>query len=147
MLSRSTRRRGATAVEYAIIAPLLFLLIVGLIVGGLGVFRYQEVAHLAREGARYASVHGMEYATDSKQPAATQDSIYKEVILARGVGLDKNCLKCVVTWDKYNAPQTVAADGSVTGNIVSVTVNYQWIPEGFLGGILLSSTSKLPMSH
>jgi len=27
-------------------------------IGGMGIFRYQELATLAREGARYAVVHG-----------------------------------------------------------------------------------------
>ena len=140
-------RPGALTVEFAMISPLLFLLLIGLVVGGLGVFRYQQVASLAREGSRYASVRGTEYAADTKLPVATQASVYKEVVLARAVGLDPNALSCTVTWDKYNSPQTVYPDKTVVGNIVSVTVTYQWIPEGMLGGMTLSSTSKLPMSH
>ena len=58
---RARRRRGVAAVEFAVIAPVVLLFAFGLIVGGLGVFRYQEVAHLAREGARYASTHGGMY--------------------------------------------------------------------------------------
>lgn len=50
--------RGTNAVEAAIALPVAFLLILGTCVIGLGVFRYQQVASLAREGARYASVHG-----------------------------------------------------------------------------------------
>src|SRR6266404_7733612 len=57
-------RPGATVVEFAVVAPVTFLLILGLIVGGLGVFRYQEVAHLAREATRYASTHGGQYQLD-----------------------------------------------------------------------------------
>src|SRR5213593_2814721 len=44
------QRRGASVLEFAIVAPVTFMLILGLIIGGLGVFRYQEVAQLAREG-------------------------------------------------------------------------------------------------
>jgi Flp pilus assembly protein TadG len=145
--TKRLQRPGATAVEYAVISPLVFLLIFGLAIGGLGIFRYQQVASLAREGARYASVRGVEYSTDMKQPAATEETIYKEVILERAVGLDRNALTCKVSWNKYNTPRTVNDDGTISGNIVSVTVNYQWFPEGFLGGIMLSSTSKLPMSY
>lgn len=146
MIRNNKPRPGVTTVEFAVISPLLFLLIVGLIVGGLGIFRYQEVASLAREGARYASVRGTEYAADTKLPFATQDSIHQE-ILRRAVALDPNRLSCSVTWDQYNSPQRVNPDNSVTTNVVTVTVTYQWVPEAFLGGITLSSTSKLPMSH
>jgi Flp pilus assembly protein TadG len=147
MIQNKKQRRGVTTVELAVIAPLVFMLIVGLVVGGMGVFRYQQVASLAREGARYASVRGTEYAANTKLPAATAESVHKEVILARSVGLDPKLLTSTVSWDRYNSPQTVNADNSVSGNIVIVTVNYLWIPEAYLGGIVLSSTSKLPMSH
>ena len=50
--SRARCRGGATVVEMAITLPLAVLLIMGLLVGGLGVFRYHEVAALAHEGAR-----------------------------------------------------------------------------------------------
>ena len=48
-----SRRRGTTTLEFAITCPIVFFLVFAIIVGGLGVFRYQEVAALAREGARY----------------------------------------------------------------------------------------------
>ena len=56
--SRPDRRRGAVAVENALVLGVMFSLILGVIVLGMGVFRYQEMAYLAREGARWASVHG-----------------------------------------------------------------------------------------
>ncbi len=37
----------------------------------MGIYRYQQVASLAREGARYASVHGSQYAADTGNAAAT----------------------------------------------------------------------------
>ncbi len=57
-------RNGATAVEFALVGGLVFFLIFGLFVGAMGIFRYQEVAHLAREGARYAATHGGQYHLD-----------------------------------------------------------------------------------
>ena len=63
-------RKGATILEFAIVAPVTFLLVLGLIVGGLGIFRYQEVSHLAREATRYASTHGGQYQLDG-MPAKT----------------------------------------------------------------------------
>src|SRR5438552_6789644 len=63
-LHRSPKRAGATTVEFAVVAGVTLFLLLALIVGGLGVFRYQEVAHLAREGARYAATHGGKYVSD-----------------------------------------------------------------------------------
>ncbi len=63
MIQSTPRRRGgAVLLELAIILPIMFLLVIGMIVGAMGIFHYQEVARLAREGARYACVRGTEYA-------------------------------------------------------------------------------------
>ena len=59
------RRRGVSVVEAAVVYPITILLLLGTVVLGLGVFRYQQIQSLAREGARYASVHGPQYAADS----------------------------------------------------------------------------------
>ena len=71
-------RRGTTSIEFAITCPIVFFLVFAIIVGGMGVFRYQEVAAMAREGARWACVHGGEYAEDTGQPVARifEDSLH-----------------------------------------------------------------------
>src|SRR5262245_18446301 len=88
----SQLRTGAVALESAIIYPVTFLLIIGLVVGGLGIFRYQECASLAREGARYASTHGAILRKDAGQPIATgadwKQDVYDNAIAPRMVGLD-----------------------------------------------------------
>lgn len=52
---RKGRERGATLVEFAVIAPLLFLLIFGVIEFSRAVSAYTTVWTGAREGARYAT--------------------------------------------------------------------------------------------
>lgn len=54
----SPRQRGATVVEFAIIAPLLFLLLFGIIEFGRVIATYTGVFTAAREGARYAVAVG-----------------------------------------------------------------------------------------
>jgi Flp pilus assembly protein TadG len=54
--------RGAAAVEFALIAPLLFMLIFGIIQFGLAWSQKEVFIQAAREGARYAAV-GCEDAT------------------------------------------------------------------------------------
>jgi Flp pilus assembly protein TadG len=68
MLNRSPRRGhrpAAALVECAFVYPLTFLLLIGLVVTAQGVARYQEVAALARAGARYASTHGAQSRKDA----------------------------------------------------------------------------------
>jgi hypothetical protein len=109
----------------------------GLIIAGLGVFRYQQVASLAREAARYASVRGSKYQQVTGNPAATPQDIYNNVILPGSVALDPAQLSYNVTWNTDNRP----------GNTVTVQVTYQWIPEAFLGGITLGSSSTVTVSY
>lgn len=57
-IRKQHRRRGASLVEAAIVLPLFLLVVISFIDFGLGVFRYNKVAHSAREAAREASVRG-----------------------------------------------------------------------------------------
>ena len=149
MTRKNARRRsGLAVVELAVVAPVFVLILFGLIIGGLGVFRYNQVASLAREAARHASVRGSEYARETGQPAATQDSVHKEAVLSRAAGMDADRLSTTVTWDASNAPRRTNADRSVTTNYVVVTVTYRWAPEALFGGeFTLTSTSKMPMAQ
>lgn len=52
------RRRGAAAVEMALILLIFLTLVLGMLDLGIGVFRYHLVAQAARQGARQAIVHG-----------------------------------------------------------------------------------------
>ena len=138
MLLRSTRRHGASVVEMAIIAPVTILLLFGLIITGLGVFRYQEVASLAREGSRWASVHGTMWAQTTGKTAATATDVYNKGILPEVVALNTSKLSYSVTWDPDNSP----------GSQVTVTVTYNWMPEALVAGpITLSSTSTVTMTY
>jgi Flp pilus assembly protein TadG len=51
-------RRGATLIEFGIVCPVVLFTLFAIIVGSMGVSRYQQVAAMARQGARYASLHG-----------------------------------------------------------------------------------------
>ena len=177
MLSRYPRksRKGTTVVESAIVYPSTFLLLLGLIIGGMGIFRYQEVASLARAGARYASTHGAQFRKDNETGAGTAGSssptvnnntfwysvdptqasgtdtswsgdIYDQSIRPNLVSLDVNDLQVQVGWPPVvNQPNS---PDNWPGSRVSVTVTYQWLPElFFIGPITLTSTSTMPISN
>lgn len=143
------QRRGTTTVELAITCPIAFFLIFATIVGGLGVFRYQQVAALAREGARWASVHGTEYEMDTGKPAATAQDIFDKAIQPMAVALDATQLTYSVTWNSSNEPLTVLSNYEEPfGNTVTVRVNYTWFPEMLLvGPYTLTSTSTAQMVY
>jgi hypothetical protein len=123
-------RRGVTVVEVAMTAPVALLAVIGLMIGALGTFRYQQVASLAREGANYASLHGPYYHSRTGQPMATSDDVLNNAILPLAAGLDPQSLNCSLTYDTDN-------------NTATVTLIYDWLPEGFLPAAKLSSTSVM----
>ena len=145
------RRSGATVVECALVYPVFLLLVLGLLVGAAGIFRYSQLASLTREAARYASVHGGQYAQEMKVTAPTPADIYNNVVLPMAVGFDTSQLNYSITYNTSNAPYhtTLDANNDVVPiqNTVTVTLTYLWLPEAFLGGVTLSSTAVMPMSY
>src|SRR5436305_13843054 len=81
-------RRGAMTVEAAIVYPVFLMLLLGLIVGGMGVFRYQQVACHAREAARYASVHGSSWQKATGQTSPTTADVRRDVVPPLAAGMD-----------------------------------------------------------
>ena len=78
------KRRGAAAVEFALVAPLLFLLVLGMVEFGRMMMVQQILTNGAREGARKAVLPGAtEYATfatiDTYMNNAGIDSHTREV--------------------------------------------------------------------
>jgi Flp pilus assembly protein TadG len=163
---RNAKRSGAAVVEAAIAMSVAFIVVLSLLIGGTGVFRYQQMAHLAREGARYAATHGGKYAEDGHakntgQPAIAASTDLRPVLLAKATALDPQRLKVAVSYratGKFkpaNYPYFVDTDPNlvppgqkVVDNYVTVTVIYQWSPELYVAGpITLTSTSTLPVSY
>lgn len=54
---RSTNERGAVAVEFALLAPLLMIMLFAIIEFGLVMAKVVTYVSAAREGSRYAAVH------------------------------------------------------------------------------------------
>jgi Flp pilus assembly protein TadG len=136
-MNRSTRqvltynrgqRTAATAVEIAIVLPLVLLLMIGLCVAELGAFRYQQIAALAQESARWASVHGEEYARQSKTSIASDQDIFENVIKPNAQGLDLKKLYYNVAWD-------------LEQNLVTVRIVYTWTPEAFFAPQQMTCTA------
>lgn len=130
----ASRRRGTTAVEAAVVYPVAILLLMGTILMGLGVSRYQQLQFLARQGARYASVHGPTYASENGQPMASTSSVLSYV-QQMAVGL--NGLSCTaVSYSSSSMPCSV-----------SVTLTYTWSPGSLFSSMTWTATSTMPVTY
>jgi len=149
-LHTTSKRAGAHAVESAIILPITLFLLIGLVVGAIGVFSYQEVACLAREGARYASTHGAQWRTDAGLLPGTSTDWTNDII-ANGIqpheiNLDQTRLNITCSWPPVSNQPT--HPDNWPGSKVTVTVTYTWLPSNYLTGpYTLTSTSQLPITN
>ena len=57
-LAGRRRNRGQALVEFALVAPLFFLVLFGIVEAGRFMFYYETLNNATREGARYAIVNG-----------------------------------------------------------------------------------------
>ena len=77
-LNQHIGQKGAAAVEFAIVAPLLFILIFGMIEFGIILYDKAMITNASREGARYAILYngeGMAYDT-AEIRAAVNNKLY-----------------------------------------------------------------------
>jgi Flp pilus assembly protein TadG len=131
----SPKRRGISAVEGAVVYPVTMMLIMGTIVAGLGVFRYQQLQSLAREGARYASVHGPAYV--ASQAGNTEASTSTVLAYVQGLAVGLNGLNCTeVTYSSTTIPCTV-----------TVTLTYTWKPEGYFKSQAWTASSTVLVTY
>jgi Flp pilus assembly protein TadG len=142
-------RSGAALIEGAFVFPVLVFFILALVVGATAIFRFQEVNYAAHEGARWASVHGTDYATEQKKSAATAQDVYNNAIQPRFMTVDPAYVTYNVTWNQNNSPSSVGTSyEKPVRNAVTVTVTYTWFPEMYLvGPITLTGTSTVPMTY
>jgi Flp pilus assembly protein TadG len=157
--SQSRRRPAAQAVEAAIVFPVLLLLLIALIVGGMGVFHYQQAACLAQEAARWASVRGGDYQKDTDQASPTRDQIFQQAVLPLAVSLDPSQLSLQVQWvnqatgavqDWDGSPKDVkslTAQGEYVTNSVRATVTWTWSPGVLIGPVTITSVCEAPMAN
>jgi len=130
--SAAPRRRAVVAVESAIVLPIALTVIFAIVAGALSIYVYQEVASLAREGSRYASVHGSNHCQDAGVSATTSADVYNNAIVPYMVDMDPNQLTYTVTWSPDHKQ----------GSYVTVTVSYVMSVPVY-GSMTFTSTSTM----
>ena len=120
---------GAELIEFGLVSILILSLMFGITEFGRGIWIYGTVAHLAREGARFAIVRGSE----SPRTAIPSDvDTYVNNVAAGMTGLT-----VTTTWDDPSKDP---------GTVVQVRVDKPFnpaVPLVGLGNITLSSTSRM----
>jgi Flp pilus assembly protein TadG len=140
------RSRGQALVEVALVSPLFFALLFGLIDLGRVIWAIDSVGAAAREGARYASVHAnttLIPGTEVKTPAQIKAHTLGFVVAG---GINPSATVCFSTVNIGSQTPGCSGDTSTgtytRGNLVTVGVQSH-VPV-FLGAIF--GTSSFPVS-
>jgi hypothetical protein len=124
-------RRAAAAVEFAVVAPVFFLLIFGMIEYGRMVMVQQVITNASREGARLAVLDGATYAeietqVDTYLTSASIDTASAVVTVAP------------------NPPTNAAFGDPITVSVSIPFAEVSWLPSPmYLGGKTLSATTVM----
>jgi Flp pilus assembly protein TadG len=122
-------RRGASVVEFAIVAPLFFLLVFGMIEFGRMVMVQQVLTNASREGARRAVLSGV---SDADVETTVEDYLANASISGATVTL---------------ATQAPTPPDTAEARVVTVTIPFNqvsWLPTPiFLGSNTLSASTTM----
>ena len=116
--------RGQTAVEFALIAPLLVVLLLAIIQFGVAFHNYVTITDAARAGARQAII--ARFASGNFTDATN-------TVKNAAASLDQKEL------NKPGAISITSSGGMVAGSLVTVTVNYPYKIDIPLIGLTVSS--------
>ncbi|MEM6331390.1 MAG: TadE/TadG family type IV pilus assembly protein [Planctomycetota bacterium] len=126
---RPQRRRGASVVEFALVAPVFFLVVLGMIEFGRMAMVQQVLTNAAREGARVGVLDG---ATTAGVTNKVDDYLASASISGAAVQVSPN-------------PPNAAAYGESVTVTVSISFNdVSWLPTPFfVGGQTLRAESVM----
>lgn len=133
--------RGVSAVEFALVAPILFLLLIGIFDFARAINAYVTVSNAAREGTQYAMLH----------PTAAPSAI-ASAVRARVVPLDPASVSVQPSyydgatfqpWPASGVPQSSPSPMAVP---VRVQITYSWSAVTFIGQFFPAGTTFVTSS-
>lgn len=122
-------------VEFAVVAAVFFALLIGVIEAGLATWQKNSTAADAREGARYAAVHG--YRSGSPTTAAAVRAHVKSKTSLQTTGPDS--IRVYTQWPNGACPEECQAPGSFVWVSVAHNVPRRGL---FIPAHVDSSTAK-----
>lgn len=134
---RDDRERGQALVEFAVAAPVILILIVGLFDVGRLIYINNELSHAVREGARWGAVQGRAADQAAGTNTGVTDAVNASIAVAPGTNVTVACTD-------------VQAGGSTctSGDLLTVNVSTSVAPitpliGDLVGPLVLSSEAKM----
>jgi Flp pilus assembly protein TadG len=127
------KNQGQTLVEWALVLPVLLLLIMGVLDLGRAVYYNSVLYSAAREGARYGIVHPCDY-------SAIESAVYQRAVATPISNI-------VITFDpaQPSCNGTTKADPDTT---IAISVTSNFVPATpFVGAITLNGSSTMKLEY
>jgi len=137
MKKKLKSRRGASAVEFAIVLPVLLMLIFGIAEFGILMYDKAVITNASREGARAGIVYSF--------PNRLSEDEIRSVV-------NSYCSSYLITFGASATPSTTVTLGTDPGDPLTVNVTYPYsflvLPNfvaGLAGGLTLAATTVMRM--
>ena len=145
ILFRRKRRHsfGQAMVELAFALPIFLVILIGLVEGGRYVFYSETLNHAAREGARYAIIHGenAEIGVPTGPPDDPSAEAVKQAVRDAALGLQDG--GDIVIPDPLYQP-----NNNRRGSLVTVTLTYIYTPiVPVFGSITIDAEASLVINN
>ncbi len=152
-----SRAAGQSLVEFALVFPIIILLIMAFAEIGRAVFAYNTIANAARQGARVASVNQLADVTECDESRPIEDPYQPHwsmrgcaIVAGKTIGLTTSNISV-----SYEAPPGTTLDCDPTlhvGCIAVLTVTYHFalttpFVSSLIGPFTMSQTSEMPIER
>ena len=151
------RPRGQSLVEFALVLPIIVLLIMAFMEVGRAVFAFNTIANAARQGARVAAVNQLADVTECDETRPVEDPYEPHwslrgcaIVAAKTLGITTSNISVA-----YEPPPDTSLDCDPTlhvGCIAVVTVRYDYaLTTPFVSWLIrpftMSQTSEMPIER
>ena len=156
--SNPRREGGQGLVEFALVIPIILVVIVGALDLGRAVYAYNTIANAARQGARVAAVNQIATSPDCNgdrpvENVANPHWSIKRCAAAAALTLGVQPADVSVAYRAPTGSTMTCTSGALNvGCIATVTVSYTYTPitpiiGSLVGNIVINSTSQMPIER
>lgn len=156
--SGASREAGQGLVEFALVIPIILVLIVGALDLGRAVYAYNTIANAARNGARVAAVNQIATSPDCNEDRPVEDIAdphwsIKRCAASSALTLGVQPADVTIAYRAPTGSTMTCTSGALhVGCIATVTVSYTYAPitpiiGSMVGSIVINSTSQMPIER
>ena len=137
LLRRRGDAKGQGLVEFALAAPVIFLVLLGLVDGGRIVFINNEMSEAAREGARWGAVQGRAAAEYGGSNSNVTNTVRSRLVVTPGPTVTMTCADPRGAVDDCDSGELLTVE--VTSSVRAITP----LVSDILGPFELKSESQM----